>query len=343
MTIDSSPLISVVLPVYNVALYVKEAINSILEQTIQDFEIIIIDDCSTDNTIEVIETIKDYRLKIIKKNKNKGLVDSLNIGFDAAKGKYIARMDGDDICHKERFKKQLEILNNSEIKACGCWLQEFAGGNKIIKHSEHHEQIVAKLLLGCSMSLGSVMLERKWINNFRFDENKKHVEDYDFWSQVAWTGKFYNIQEVLYFYRVHQSQVSVLHTQMQKAKDVTIKIFLFKKLQFDEFKFKDNLLFKFFFQNESVTITEFGLFMSWLKEVRSCNKKLEIYNNYEFEKVIEIIKNQLLFKIYFQESNLEITKKWRFRALFKISTLDAIKIIKLKFKEKLKLWVRRIR
>jgi len=341
MTNDNSPLISVVLPVYNVAQYVHEAINSILEQTIQNFEIIVIDDCSTDNTIEVIESIKDSRIKIIKKTKNKGLVDSLNIGFSAATGKYIARMDGDDISHKERFKKQLEILNNSEIKACGCWLQEFAEGNKIIKHSEHHEQIVAKLLLGCSMSLGSVMIKRNWVRSFRFDENKRHVEDYDFWARTAWAGKFYNIQEVLYFYRVHQSQVSALHTQTQKTEDVSIKIFLFKKLQFDEGKFKESLLFKFLSQNENVTFDEFVTFMSWLHSLLNCNKKLQVYNNYEFKKIIAEIKHQLFFKIYFQRPNLGITNKWRFKALLKIPLLDAIKIVRLKCKQKLKIWIRR--
>ena len=341
MKFANPPLISVVLPVYNVALYAQEAIVSILEQSIQDFEIIVIDDCSTDNTIEIIESIKDSRIRIIKKTINKGLVDSLNIGFDAAQGKYIARMDGDDISHKERFEKQLKVLTNTDIKACGCWLQEFYKGDKIIKHSENHEEIVAKLLLGCSMSLGSVMLDRSLVKNFRFNESKKHVEDYDFWAKIAWEGKFYNIQEVLYFYRVHETQVSTLFTKMQKAEDVNIKIFLFKKLRFNEEKFKETLLLKFFSQNESITVDEFGLFMNWLREIKSINKKLKIYNHHEFKKVITEIKNQLLFKIYFQRSNLGITKKWRFKALLKMSFLDIKKIAYLKYKEKLKLWIRK--
>ena len=191
------PLISVVLPVYNVAPYLKESLDSILNQTIQDFEIIFIDDCSTDNTIEIATSYHDSRIKILSKTENKGLIDSLNIGFKAANGKYIARMDGDDISDLKRFEKHLFILeNNPEIKVCGSWLQAFGKDDKIIKHKENHEQILVNMMLHCSMSLGAVMLDRVWAEGECFNEEKKHVEDYDFWSRVIWKGKLYNIQEV---------------------------------------------------------------------------------------------------------------------------------------------------
>ena len=172
------PLIAVVLPVYNVAPYLKEAVDSILNQTIQDFEVIIIDDCSTDKTIEVANTFNDSRIKIITKEKNKGLIDSLNIGFKTAKGKYIARMDGDDISDLKRFEKQLNVLeNNPEIKVCGCWLQAFGNNDEIIKHKEHHEQILVNMMVHCSMSLGAVMIDRTWVKDECFNEEKKHVEE----------------------------------------------------------------------------------------------------------------------------------------------------------------------
>ena len=121
MTKNSPPLISVILPVYNCAAFISDTMHSILNQTIQDFEIIVIDDCSTDNTVDVIQKFDDKRIFILLKKQNMGLIDSLNIGFKQANGKYIARMDGDDINHLERFEKQLNILqNNSDIKVCGC-------------------------------------------------------------------------------------------------------------------------------------------------------------------------------------------------------------------------------
>lgn len=338
----TTPLISVVLPVYNVAPYVKEAIDSILNQTIQDFEILIIDDCSTDSTLTIVKDFSDERIIIVEKEENKGLIDSLNLGFKLAKGKYIARMDGDDINVQDRFEKQLQILeNNLQIKACGCWLKEFGFSNKIIKHKQNHDEIVARLLVSCPMSLGAVMLEKEWALNFKFDETKVHVEDYDFWARSAWNGKLYNIQEVLYFYRVHKSQVSTIHNTSQKLGDVHIKIYILKKLDYNASKYKDSLLEKMLYLKEHFTVEEFSLYLIFLKEIIKLNKKQRVFDTVELKKVVKEIKNQLIFKIYFQDSGLGITKKWRQSALFKMSFEDIIKVLFLKSKEKLKTWIRK--
>jgi glycosyltransferase involved in cell wall biosynthesis len=338
----TTPLISVVLPVYNVAPYVKEAIDSILNQTIQDFEILIIDDCSTDNTLEVVHSYNDDRIVIITKEKNKGLIDSLNIGFEQAKGKYIARMDGDDINKIDRFEKQLNVLeNNPNIKVCGCWLQEFGSSNRTIKHKENHDEIVARLLISCSMSLCCAMLNREWAVAIKFDENKKHVEDYDFWSRVAWSGKFYNIQEVLYDYRIHENQVSTIHNTFQKLGDVHIKIYLLKKLDYNTSKYNDSHLEKMLYLKEHFTVEEFSLYLIFLKDIISLNKKHKVFDKSELKKVTDEIRNQLIFKIYFQDSGLGINKGWRKRALLKMSPHDILRIFILKFKEKIKVWSRK--
>lgn len=331
-------LISVVLPVYNVASFIKEAIDSILNQTIQDFEIIVIDDCSTDKTIEIVKSYNDERIRILTKPENKGLIDSLNIGFNAAKGKYIARMDGDDISDLKRFEKQLYVLeNNPEIKVCGSWLQAFGKENKIIKHKEHHEQILVNMMVHCSMSLGSVMLDRIWAKEESFDENKKHVEDYDFWSRVIWKGKVYNIQEVLYKYRIHETQVSTTYNEIQRKGDIPIKLVFFKKLNYNSNKFEDRFLEKMFLQNEFFSIEEFSLFLEWLKTLQKQNNKLEIYNKTDFNKVVNSYKTSLIYKIYFHSNFCGVDKNWRIKALTKLSFSDFVYVLKLKIKEKIKL------
>lgn len=328
------PLISVVLPVYNVASYIKEALDSLLNQTVQDFEILVIDDCSTDETLAVVESIPDERIKIIYKEANKGLIDSLNIGFAAAKGKYIARMDGDDISPPLRFEKQLHVLEkHAEIKACGCWLEAFGKENKIIKHKEFHDEIVANLLLSCSMSLGSVMMDANWAKNFRFDEAKKHVEDYDFWSRAAWSGKLYNIQEVLYCYRTHNTQVSALYNQEQRKGDIAIKLFLFKKLQYNNLKFNDSFIEKMLLQKEYFSVEEFGLYLNWLKNLIKLNLKAKIYNPSEFLKIIDFYQKDIIFTIYFSSKLPEIDKKWRIRAVYKLSFKNFIFVLRFKAKE----------
>lgn len=329
-----NPLISVVLPIFNVELYIYDAIQSVLNQTIQDFEIIVIDDCSTDKTVDVVISFKDERIKIITKEQNKGLIDSLNIGFKTATGKYIARIDGDDINMPERFQKQLEILeNNIEIKVCGCWLERFGNSNQIIKHKEYHDEIVAQLLISCSMSLGSVILNREWAQKFTFYENKKHVEDYDFWSRVAWSGKFYNIQEVLYYYRAHESQVTQLHSSTQRQGDIEIKLFLFKKLNYNTEIFLDEIITKMLLLNKPIKIWEFKLFLRWLRELVCLNNKMQVYSVIELKNVLIRIRRTALFSIYFRKSSIGITKEWRAKALFHLPLKDLLFVLNIKGRE----------
>ncbi|MEL1240144.1 glycosyltransferase family 2 protein [Flavobacterium flavipallidum] len=336
--VEKKPLISVVLPVYNVALYIEESVASILNQTVTDFELLIIDDCSTDNTLSIIEEIKDNRIKIITKEKNSGLIHSLNLGFKLAKGKYIARMDGDDISVNNRFEKQLEVLeNDSNVKVCGCWLQEFGKSNRLVRHKEYHEEIKARLLLSCSMSMGAVMLEREWIGNVLFDATKKHVEDYDFWSRIAWTGKFYNIQEPLYLYRVHEMQVSTQYKSIQLQGDIEIKLFLFKKLKYDSEIFPDELIAKVLLLDKHIQVKELVLFIKWLKELILLNNKQNVFSEHELKKVLNEMLQSLLFTLYFKPTDIGINKKWRIKALFKLPFKNASFILKLKSREVYKL------
>lgn len=331
------PLISVVIPVYNTAYYIEEAVNSILHQTIQDFEIIIIDDYSVDDTVKIIRSIGDTRIRLILKEENKGLIDSLNIGLKESKGKYIARMDGDDISLPDRFQKQLEILeNNPDIKVCGCWLQRFGNSAEIIKHKEFHDEITARLLLSCSMSMGTVMFDRENFSKFSFDENKKHVEDYDFWARTAWSGKFYNIQEVLYHYRAHETQVSNLFTKIQRNGDIDIKLFLFKKLKYNTEMFSDEVITKMLLLDKPIEIKEFKLFFNWLNQLIFLNKKNQIYSPIELEKVLKILKKSILFSLYFRKTSIGITRDWRTKALFALSLQDVLYVLTIKTREILK-------
>ena len=130
---EELPLISVIMPCYNREKYIVEAIESILNQTYTNFEFIIIDDCSTDNTFEIVKEYakKDNRILALKKDKNYCYVHSLNKGIEIAKGKYIARMDDDDISLPERFEKQVEFLEkNEDIIALGTFIEIFSDDMK---------------------------------------------------------------------------------------------------------------------------------------------------------------------------------------------------------------------
>ena len=322
------------MPIYNCAPYIDEAINSILQQTFTDFEFIIIDDASTDGTTNILKKYADPRIKFIFKDKNQGVSSAVNDGFRLAKGKYIARMDGDDISIKERFEKQVAILeNNSKIFVCGGLVQYLGGSNTIIKYREKHQEIITELLISCSICMGTSMFRRKELANYFYDENKKSGEDYDFWTKVAWLGEFYNIQEVLLFYRVHQNQASLVNKPQQIIDDVKIKLFLFKKLNYDTRIYPDNLIAKMLLLNKPIEVKELVLFLKLLKELVLLNQISKIYPQKELENVLERVKRTLLFLLYFKTTTIGITKKWRIKALFKLDTLAALYILKLKSRE----------
>lgn len=331
------PKITVLMPVYNCELYIKEAIDSILNQTFGDFEFLIIDDASTDGTIDIIKQFTDPRIKLIIKEVNQGVSSAVNDGLKLAKGKYIARMDGDDIAIKERFEKQMKVLeSHPEIFICGSLVQYLGGSNSIISYKETHDEIISELLIFCSICMGSSMFRRNELGAYFYDENKNSGEDYDFWTKVAWLGQMYNIQEVLLLYRVHPKQASIAHKQQQILDDIKIRLYLFKKVKYDTIKYPDDLISKMLLLNQAITIKEFNLFLDWIKELLFLNNKLKVYPQNELMTVLNRIKRLLFFSLYFKKTEIGITKKWRTKALFGLSLQDALYILKIKAREILK-------
>ena len=135
-----APLVSVILPVYNCESFIHETVESILNQTYIDFELLIIDDASSDETVMKIKQFEDDRIKLIEKPENTGYTNSLNQGIKLAKGKYIARMDSDDICEPNRFEKQVKMLENRpELIVCGSAIQ-INGGDQVLKYPLSHTE-----------------------------------------------------------------------------------------------------------------------------------------------------------------------------------------------------------
>ncbi len=209
-----SELISVILPVYNGEKYLKEAIESILNQTYKDFEFIIINDGSTDKSLDIIEKYKkeDERIIVISRE-NKGLIATLNEGIEKAKGKYIARMDQDDISLPNRFEEQLKFLEkNPEIGVCGTWVEVFGENRNPIlwKMPIKDEELRPRLLFSVTFAHPSVMMRKGLINQYNLRYNEKYInaEDYKFWLDFSKYTKFGNIPKKLFLYRYHETSVS---------------------------------------------------------------------------------------------------------------------------------------
>jgi glycosyltransferase involved in cell wall biosynthesis len=208
----TTPEISVVMPVYNAEKYLSETIESILNQTHIDFELLILNDKSTDNSLEIIKQYqaKDSRIILIDKEINVGPANLRNEGFYLSKGTFIALMDADDIALPNRFEKQITILkSNPEIGVCGTWFTFFgAKKNKVIRHGEKHDTIKVSFLHSCGIGNPTVMLRKEALNGLEFNNDYVPVEDYDLWSRMLPKTQFYNIPESLLNYRQHDSNIS---------------------------------------------------------------------------------------------------------------------------------------
>jgi glycosyltransferase involved in cell wall biosynthesis len=260
--VNDKPLITVLMPVYNCELYVLEAVNSILNQTYAHFEFLIIDDASIDNTVSIVKRQLDSRIQLIEKPINTGYTNSLNYGLKIAKGKYIARMDGDDVSFPERLAKQVAFLEtHPETVLCGT-NYKIIGNNKKISIPETDSAIKVALLKGNCICHPSVMFRKEVIDRFSiiYDTSKEPAEDYDMWVRLLSYGKLHNLEDVLLEYRLHTTQVSRKRVEEQKRTDVEMKFQLFNYLDLELNSSDINFLNKFFNEIEIVDFCDGKLF-----------------------------------------------------------------------------------
>lgn len=210
------PRVSVVLPVYNAERFVAEAIESILGQSFSDFELILIDDGSTDSSLNIMQNYqsKDSRIQIISRE-NRGLIATLNEGVTIAKGEFIARMDADDISMPERFENQVAFFDaNPAVSCCGAAVETFHDKSKVVQVTYFplcHDELYPELLFTVPVGHPVVMFRRSYVERFglTYDPEYVHCEDYELWSRWAECGKLANLPDVLLRYRMHDNQVSV--------------------------------------------------------------------------------------------------------------------------------------
>jgi len=223
-------LISVLLPVYNGQAYVKQAIQSILNQTYQDFELIIIDDGSRDGSAAIIQNIRDKRISFYKQS-NQGLAATLNRAITLSKGEYLARQDQDDLAHPERFEKQIAFLEKHPDHAMiGSWAI-IMEGEKITKRVHKHpaESLILKygLLFGNPFVHSSMMIRRNVFDDvglYSTDKSRQPPEDYELWSRIARKYEIANIPEFLQSYRATPNSMCRTDIKSFFDKEILIRI-----------------------------------------------------------------------------------------------------------------------
>jgi len=200
------------MPVYNGGRYVDEAIRSILSQTFDDLELIIIDDGSTDDTPEIIERHRraDRRIRAYEQG-NRGLIPTLNRGLDLARGEYVARMDQDDISLPQRLAVQVAFMSaNPHVGICGAWIETFDRlTRRTVRLPTDDSAIRGWLLFESVLPHPSVIMRRDMLlkTGLSYDETILHAEDYDLWVRASCHTALANIADVLLRYRLHPQQI----------------------------------------------------------------------------------------------------------------------------------------
>jgi len=210
-----TPLISVVMPVYNADAFLAEAIESILVQSYPQFEFIIIDDCSSDGSAEIIRNYarRDSRIRPLYLS-HKGAGGAANAGIAAAKGDLIARMDADDIALPERFATQVAWMRRAGVDICGSCIKTFGAESRLMWFPESHEAIRVEMLFRSALMQPTVMLRAEIAKKHPYNESL-YFEDYELWTRLAPDYRMGNVPKVLLKYRTHQQQ-----RHIQKASDV---------------------------------------------------------------------------------------------------------------------------
>lgn len=217
----AQPKISVVLPVYNGAKYIAEAVHSVLRQTEKNFELLLIDDGSTDETVSIIKSIPDERIRLFEQ-KHFGLVTQLNFGIESARSEFIARMDADDMIAPERLENQLYfLLQNPEIGVVGSAFIDIDDSRNrygVQRYPEHDKEIKDALPVYCPILHPSVMYRKSIIQSVNgYMENCFPAEDLDLWLRLYNITSFANMKEPLVFYRRHQHN-SITMTKIEQTK-----------------------------------------------------------------------------------------------------------------------------
>jgi glycosyltransferase involved in cell wall biosynthesis len=214
-------LVTVILPCFNGEAFLKECVSSILNQTYQRFELIIVDDASTDNSGSIIQSFPDPRIKYIRHEQNIGIAKSLNLATGMAKGKYIARIDADDCVDKGRLGKQVAYLEqNRDVALVGSVsfvMDRFSRLIDIFDYPELDKDIRVLLFFKAPFCRATTMVRAEVVKRIKYSTKYKYSEDYHFWFRVASKYKVGNLQEGLTACRIHGQNASMVHKKLQQS------------------------------------------------------------------------------------------------------------------------------
>lgn len=286
------PLVSVVMPTYNRKTYLREAIKSILDQTFKDFELIIVDDGSSDGSLEIIQEFQkqDPRIILIQNDKPGGISKATNMGIRKSRGKYIAKMDSDDISLPERLAKQVKFMGeHKDIAACGSWVETIGEieGSLWQYPTDPNEIRCTMLFCGAIANPTNIIRRSVFFDlGFWYDERCFAAEDYEFWTRIVKIVKLANIPEVLLLYRLHYVNAHALSNQEVFKNTNKVRLNQIKLLGIKPSKAEISTHQKISDGQLIITKNYLEKINRWSDKLLAANKRKKIYPEPAFSKVV---------------------------------------------------------
>ena len=219
--------VSVLMPVFNAEKYLRKAIDSVILQTEKKWELILVDDGSTDNSFDIVSSYQDERIKYFKKE-HSGIVDTLNFGLSKCAGKYVARMDSDDISKSERLEKQIKFMEDNNLVLSGTFSEMIDCLDNIIGNIEYlpieNKKIKLFSLIHNPFIHPSIIFNRNIIIRNGGYRNFKHVEDYELWTRIIYKNKIANLPERLISYRIHDKQITKRYNLKMRLNGLFVRV-----------------------------------------------------------------------------------------------------------------------
>lgn len=223
-----APAVTVLVPAYNAGPLLREAVDSVLAQTFTNFECLVIDDGSTDGSVQALHAIGDTRLRIVHNPSNLGLIATLNLGLELARAPLLARMDADDVCLPQRLERQVAAFaTRPALALLGTWAEVFGPNGAaagVMRTPETHAEVVRAMLCDNAFVHPSVMARTDVLLSLGgFPAHAMHAEDYALWLKVVARHQTGNLPEPLLRYRVHDGQVSQRKLRAQRQMAETLQ------------------------------------------------------------------------------------------------------------------------
>jgi glycosyltransferase involved in cell wall biosynthesis len=294
------PKITVVMPVYNGEKHLDTAIKSILSQTFTNFEFVIVDDGSTDSSVEIINSYQDQRIKLIQNNVNLGIPTTRNKCLQESSGEYIAVLDCDDYAYPSRLAEQLEFMeNNPDFGMVGSWVElmdengDLTG--KVWHEEESDQRIACRLLFYNYFAHSSILMRRSAIeaveiNGEVYRKDYPTAQDYDLWVRISKKFKVWNIPKVLIKYRVHSNCISLRAANLVERLTCKIITDQLNDLGIQPTE-KELALHRQIGPYEppmaiNMSVEYLQELANWLTTLRNANHKTGLYNHHDFNQVL---------------------------------------------------------